>query len=42
MRKAYRILVSKPELERPLGRTGCGLEDNTEIDLKETGFEYVH
>jgi hypothetical protein len=34
-RKAYRILVGKPEVKRPLGRPGCRWEDNLKMDLRE-------
>jgi hypothetical protein len=33
----YRVLVGKPEGDRPLGRLGCRLEDNIKVDLKEVG-----
>jgi hypothetical protein len=36
-RNAYRILVGKPEVERPLGRPRRRWEDNITIDLIETG-----
>jgi hypothetical protein len=34
---AYRILVGKPEEERPLGRPRSRWVDNIKIDLRETG-----
>jgi hypothetical protein len=37
MRNAYKILVRKPERNRPLGRCKHRLEDNIKIDLKEIG-----
>jgi hypothetical protein len=37
-RNAYRILVGKPEGERPLGRPRHRLEDNTKMDLREIGW----
>ena len=33
----YRVLVGKPERNRPLGRPRCGCEDNIKIDLQEVG-----
>jgi transposase len=36
-RKAYRILVGKPEEKRPLGRPRCRRVDNIIIDLREIG-----
>jgi hypothetical protein len=35
---AYSILVGKPEGKRPLGRPRRGWADNTEMDLRETGW----
>jgi hypothetical protein len=35
MRKAYKILVGKPEGKRPHGRPKCRWEDNIEMGLKE-------
>jgi hypothetical protein len=40
-RNAYKVLVSKPEVMRPLGRTGHRLEDNIKMDLKEIVFDTV-
>jgi hypothetical protein len=37
-RKAYRILVGKPEGKRPLGRTRPGWVDNIKMDLREMGW----
>jgi hypothetical protein len=37
-RGAYRILVGKPERNRPLGRYRRGWEDNIKIDLQEVGW----
>jgi len=34
-RDVYRVLVGKPEGERPLGRPGRRWEDNTKRDLQE-------
>jgi hypothetical protein len=39
-RNAYRILVGKPEGERPLGRRRCGWEDNTKL-MKGMGYDGV-
>jgi hypothetical protein len=36
-RKAYRVLVGKPEGKRPLGRPRCRLENNIKMDLREVG-----
>jgi hypothetical protein len=38
-RKAYKILVGKPEGKRPLGRTSNRWKDNIRIDLQEIGWE---
>jgi hypothetical protein len=37
-RNAYRILVTKPEGKRPLGRPRRGWEDNIKVDLREIGW----
>jgi hypothetical protein len=37
MRKAYKILVRKPEGMRPLGRPGHRWESNIRMDLREVG-----
>lgn len=34
-RNAYRILVGKPEEKKPLGRFGCRLKENIEMNLKK-------
>jgi hypothetical protein len=36
-KKAYRILVGKPDGKRPLGRPRCRWLDNIKIDLRERG-----
>jgi hypothetical protein len=36
-RKAYRLLVGKPEGKRPLGRPRCRWVDNIRMDLGEVG-----
>jgi hypothetical protein len=36
-RNAYRILVGKPEVKRPLGRPRCRWENNIKMDLREVG-----
>jgi hypothetical protein len=41
MRSAYKVLVRKPEGEKPLERPSCRWEDNIKVDLKEIGFENV-
>jgi hypothetical protein len=37
-RGAYCVWVGKPEGKRPLGRPGCGWEDNVKMDLQEVGW----
>jgi hypothetical protein len=37
-RNAYRILVGKPEGERPLGRPRRRWVDNVKVDLREMGL----
>jgi len=36
-RGAYRVLVGKPEGNRPIGRLRCKWEDNIKMDLQEVG-----
>jgi hypothetical protein len=36
---AYRVLVEKPEGERPLGTPRCRWESNVIMDLEEVGWE---
>ena len=38
-RNAYRVLVGKPEGERPLGRSRRRWEDNIKMDLREVGCD---
>ena len=38
-RNAYRVLVGKPEGNRPLGRPRHRLEDNIKMDLREVGCD---
>jgi hypothetical protein len=38
-RNAYRILVGKPEGERPLGRLRSRWMDNIKMDLREVGWD---
>jgi hypothetical protein len=38
-RNAYRILVGKPEGNRPLRRPRCWWVDNIKIDLREMGWD---
>jgi hypothetical protein len=40
-RNAYRILVGKPEGERPLGRTRRRWVDNIKMDLREIQWDGV-
>jgi hypothetical protein len=37
-RNAYRILVGKPEVKRPLGRPRGRWIDNIRVDLREIGW----
>jgi hypothetical protein len=41
-RNAYRILVGKPEGNRPLGRPRRRWVDNIKMDLREIGCDGVH
>jgi hypothetical protein len=36
---AYRILVEKPEGQRPLGRPRCRWVDNIKMDVREIGWD---
>jgi hypothetical protein len=36
-RVAYRVLVQKPDVKRPFGRSGHMWEDNIKMDLQEVG-----
>jgi hypothetical protein len=38
-RNAYRILVGKPERNRPLGRLRRGWVDNIKMDLREIEWD---
>ena len=38
-RNAYRVLVGKPESNRPLGRPRRKWEDNIKMDLREVGCD---
>jgi len=40
-RGVYRVLVGKPEGERPLGRPRSRWVDNIRIDLQEVGCGYM-
>ena len=40
-RGVYRVLVGKPEGERPLGRPRCRWVDNIRMDLQEVGCGYM-
>jgi hypothetical protein len=40
-RNVYKILVGKPERNRPLGRCRRRWEDNIKIGIKEIGWEGV-
>jgi len=39
---AYKILIGKPERNRPLGKILYKFEADNKIDLKETGCEGIH
>jgi hypothetical protein len=39
MRSAYKILVGKPEGNRPHGRPRSGWKDNIRMDLRDMGWE---
>jgi hypothetical protein len=41
-RNAYRLLVGKPEGERPLGRPRRRWVDNIRTDLREVGWGDMH
>jgi hypothetical protein len=44
-RKAYRLLVGKPEGKRPIGRPRRRWVDSTKIDLREIrwdGMDWIH
>ncbi|KAJ4446228.1 hypothetical protein ANN_12922 [Periplaneta americana] len=38
-RNAYKVLVGRPEVKRPLGRPRRRWEDNIKMDLREVGYE---
>jgi hypothetical protein len=40
-KKAYKVLVGKPEGKRPLGRTRRRWEDGIRMDLREIGLAGV-
>jgi hypothetical protein len=40
MRNAHKILVEKPEWERPFGRSRHRWEDNINMDLTGVGYVY--
>jgi hypothetical protein len=40
-RKAYRLLVGKPEGKRPLGRQRCMWVDNIRLDVLKLGWDDV-
>ena len=41
MINAYKVLVDKPEGNRPIGKSKRRWEDNIKLHLKETGWEGV-
>jgi len=40
-RGVYRVLVGKPEGQRPIGRPRRRWEDNIKVDLQEVEYESV-
>jgi hypothetical protein len=38
---AFKVLVRKPEIKRPLGSPRLRYEDNFKFDLKGKGFQYT-
>jgi hypothetical protein len=40
-RDAYRVLVGRPEVKRPLGRPRRRWEDNIQVDIQEIGWKGV-
>jgi hypothetical protein len=38
----YRILVGKPEGERPLGRPSRGWVHSSKVDLREIGWDWIY
>jgi hypothetical protein len=38
---AYRILVEKPESKRPLGRPRSRWVNNTKMDLRDVGWDFM-
>jgi hypothetical protein len=40
-RNAYRILVGKPEGNRPLGRPRRRCEDTIKMGVRETGWDWI-
>jgi hypothetical protein len=40
-RNVYKVLVGKPEGNRPLGRRRCRWEDGIRMDLREIGWGSV-
>jgi hypothetical protein len=41
MTNEYKMMVGKPEEERPLGRQRCRWQDNIKMDLREVEMEGV-
>jgi hypothetical protein len=37
----HRVLVGKPEGNRPLGRSRCRWDDNIKMDLQEVGGDWI-
>jgi len=41
MRKLYKVLIGKPEGNRPLVRSRCRWDDNIRMDLRDNCWEGV-
>jgi hypothetical protein len=41
MRNAFRILIAKPEMKRPLERRKSRCKNNIRIDIREIGSKFV-
>jgi hypothetical protein len=41
MRNAYRLLVGKPEISRPLGRPRCRWLDNIRMDIERWDVDWI-
>jgi hypothetical protein len=41
-RGVYRVLIGRPKVERPLGRSRHRWEDNIKLDMREIGIDGVN